>query len=74
MFGYFPVGVIVFCFYVIVFFGRKNRNDKVFSGSFFASIFKQFVLNVSKNSFCMATDNVSTTFTFSGLCFLSNSF
>ena len=49
-------------------------NDKVFSGSFFASIFKQFVRNLSKNCFCMAKDNVSTSFTFSGLCFLSNSF
>ena len=74
MFGYFPVGVIVFCCYVIVFFGRKNRNDKVFSGSFFASSFKQFVRNLSKNSFCMERDNVSTSFTFSGLWFLSNSF
>ena len=76
MFGYFPVGVIVFCCYVIVFFGRQNRNDKVFCGSFcfFASIFKQFVRNLSKNSFCMEKDNVSTSFTFSGLCFLSNSF
>ena len=74
MFGYFPVGVIVFCCYVIVFFCRKNRNDKVFSGSFFASIFKQFVWNPSKNSFCIEKDNVSTSFTFSGFCFLSNSF
>ena len=45
-----------------------------FSGSFFASIFKQFVRNLSKDSFCMEKDNVSTSFTFSGLCFLSNSF
>ena len=74
MFGYFPVGVIVVCLYVIVFFGRKNRNDKVFSDSFFASIFKQFVRNLSKNSFCMDKDNVSTSFPFSGLCFLFNSF
>ena len=75
MFGYFPVGVIVFfCCYVIVFFGRKSRNDKVFSGSFFASIFKQFDRNLSKNSFCVEKDNVSTSITFSGLCFLSNSF
>ena len=37
MFGYFPVGVIVFCCYVMV---EKNRNDKVFSSSFIASIFK----------------------------------
>ena len=74
MFGYFPVGVIVFCCYVIVFFGRKNSNDKAFSGSFFASIFKQFVRNLSKNSFDMEKDNVSTSFTLSGLCFLSNSF
>ena len=74
MFGYFPVGVIVFCCYVIVFFGRKNRNDKVLSGSFFASIFKQFDRNLSKNSFCMEKDNVSSSFSFSGLCFLSKSF
>ena len=74
MIGYFPVGVIDFCCYVIVFFGRKNRNDKVFSGSFFASIVKRFVRNLSKNSFCMEKDNVSTTFTLSGICFLSNSF
>ena len=58
----------------MVFFGRKNRNDKVFSGSFFVSIFKQFVRNLSKNSFCMKKDNVSTSFTLSGLCFLSNWF
>ena len=74
MFGYFPVGVIVFCCYVIVFFGRKNRHDKVFSGCLFALIFKQFVRNLSKNSFCMEKDNVSISFTFSGLCFLSDSF
>ena len=74
MFGYFAVGVIVFCCYVIVFFGRKSRNDKVFSGSFFASIFKQFDRNLSKNCFYMEKDNVSTSITFSGLCFLSNSF
>ena len=54
MFGYFPVGVIGVLLYVIVslFFGRKNKN-KVFSGSDFASIFKQFVRILSKNSFCM---------------------
>ena len=74
MFGYFLVGVIVFYCYVIVFFGRKNRNDKVFSASIFASIFKQFFRNLSKKNFCMEKDNVSTSFTFSGLCFLSNSF
>ena len=74
MFGYFPIGVIVFCCYVIVFFGRKIRNDEVFSGSFFASMFKKFDRNRSKNSFCMEKDNVSTSITFSGLCFLSNSF
>ena len=62
MFGYFPVGVIDFCCYVIVFFDRKNRHDKVFSGSFFASSFKQLVQNLSKNSFCMEEDNVSTSF------------
>ena len=73
MFGYFLVGVIVFCCYVIVFFGRNNWNDKVFSGSFVASIFKQFIRNLSKNSFYMEKDNVPTSFTFSGLCFLSNS-
>ena len=66
MFGYFPVGVTVFCSYVIVFFGRKNRNDKVFSGSFFASSFKQFVRNLSKNSFCIERDNISTYLLFQG--------
>ena len=71
MFEYFSVGVIVFSCYVIVFFGRKNRNDKVFSASFFASIFKQFVRNLSKNIFYMEKDNVSTSFTFSEFCFLS---
>ena len=74
MFEYFSVGVIVFCCYVIVFFGRKNRNDTIFSSSFFALIFKQCVRHLSKNSFCVAKDDVSTSFTFSGLCFLSNSF
>ena len=74
MFFFFPVGVIVFCCYVVVFSVVKNRNDKVFSSSFFASILKQFVRHLSKNSFCMEKDNVSTSFTFSGLCFLSNSF
>ena len=43
---------------------EKKRNDTVFSGSFFASIFKQFVRHLSKISFCMEKDNVSTSFTF----------
>ena len=67
------MGVIVFCCYFVVCFGGKNRNDKGFSGSSFASIFKQFVRNLSKNSFLMEKDNVSTSLTFSGLCFISNS-
>ena len=48
------------------YFAGKNRNDKVFSGSFFASIFKQFIRNLSKNSFCMEKDNVSTSLLFQG--------
>ena len=53
----------------------EKRNDKVFSGSFcFASIFKHLVRNLSRNSFCMEKDNVSRSFTFSGFCFLSDSF
>ena len=64
----------MFSCYVRVFSGRKDRNDKVFSGSFFASIFKHLVRNLSRNSFCMEKDNVSTSFTLSGFCFLSDSF
>ena len=75
-----------FC-YVIVYFGRKKkkRSYKVFSDSiflffifffffFFASSFKQLVRNLSNNSFYMTKTNVSISFTFSGICFLSNSF
>ena len=49
-------------------------NDKVFSGSVFASIFKHLVRNLSRNSFYMEKDNVSISFTFSVFCFLSDSF
>ena len=41
---------------------------------FFASIFKHFIRNLSSNSFCMEKDNISTSFTLSGFCFLSDSF
>ena len=75
MFVYVPVGVVVFCCYVRVFSGKKKWNDKVFSGCFFfASIFKRLFGNLSSSSFCMEKDNVSTSFTFSGFCFLSDSF
>ena len=43
---------------------------KVFSGFFFlfvffiASTFKHLVRNLSRNSFCMEKDNISTSFTF----------
>ena len=37
---------------------------------FFASIFKQLVRNLNRNSFCLEKDNVSTSFTFSGFCFI----
>ena len=40
----------------------------------FASIFKHLVRNLSRNSFCVEKDNVSTSFTLSGSCFLPDSF
>ena len=69
MFGYFPEDIIVFTAMLEYFSVEKNRtqSDKVFSGSFFASIFKHLVHNLSRNSFCKEKDNVSTSFTFSGL-------
>ena len=74
MFGCFLVGVIVFCCYVIVYFGSKNRSDKIFSGSFFASIFKRFARNLSKNSFYMEKDNCFDIIYFFRALFFSNSF
>ena len=55
-------------YYVLV---EKIGMIRYFPVPFFASIFKQFVRNLSKNSFCTEKDNVSTSFAFSGLCFIS---
>ena len=40
MFGYFPVGVIIICCYVIVFCGRKIGMIRYFPVPFYASSFK----------------------------------
>ena len=73
MFWYFPVGVIVFPVMLEYFIVEKIGMIRYFPVRF-ASILKHLVRNLSRNSFCIEKDNVSTSFTFSGFCFLSDSF